>query len=303
MTAVPFTKLALASALLFTLAAPAAQAGAIRSVAEFQDATLARNDDGSTGLVSMGFSIDFYGLNTSSLYVNNNGNVTFDSALGTYTPFALSTTSRQILAPFFADWDTRPTGFGITEYGTGTVDGRSAFGVNWIDIGYFSMGTDKRNSAQLIIVDRSDIGTGDFDFEFNFDQIQWETGGASGGSGGLGGSSARVGWSNGAANTFELTGSAVNGAFLDTNLTSGLIYNSLNSNVDGRYLFQVRNGAVVDPNPNPAPEPATMALLGLGLLGSRRYASARNLSVARLPANGDLRVAVFLWHIISTDWS
>jgi hypothetical protein len=259
-----FALTAIAASLLIALPLSAAQAAAIRQAIDFTDFSLDRNDDGSTGLVAMGFNINFYGLSTSNLYVNNNGNVTFDDPLSTYTPFALSTTSRQILAPFFADWDTRPTNFGITQYGTGTVDGRNAFGVNWIDIGYYSFGTDKRNSAQLIITDRSDTGAGNFDFEFNFDQIQWEAGGASGGSGGLGGASARVGWSNGDTNTFELAGSAINGAFLDTG-PNALIANSLNSDVDGRYVWSVRNGTVCTDDCNNVPEPGSLALFGLGL--------------------------------------
>ena len=54
----------------------AAQAGAIRS--GFDGNTLARNDDGSTGLVGIGFDTNFFGTTYSQLYVNNNGNVTFD---------------------------------------------------------------------------------------------------------------------------------------------------------------------------------------------------------------------------------
>jgi len=261
---------ALGTVAMLVVAALPAQAAAIRNASEFTDFTLARNDDLSTGLVNIGFNVNFFGLNDNQLYVNNNGNVTFDSPLGTFTPFPLSTTNRQIIAPFFADVDTRNLASGVVQYGTGTVDGRSAFGVNWINVGYFPSRIDKLNSFQLIMTDRSDIAAGDFDFEFNYDSITWETGDASGGSNGLGGSSARVGWSNGAAATFELAGSAVNGALLNSGpfaLTRG----SLNSTVAGRYIFNVRNGTIVGTVPNPG----TLALAGLALAAAGLVARRR----------------------------
>lgn len=267
-------KLVLAMTLAATLlgAAGQANAGAIHDAALFTGNTLAANDDGSTGNVNIGFNINFFGNNYSSLYANNNGNVTFNAAMSTYTPFSIISTGVPMLAPFFGDVDTRGSGSGLMQYGQASLGGHNAFGVNWINVGYYSHGVDKKNSFQLIMTDRSDIGAGDFDFEFNFDQIQWETGGASGGSGGLGGSSARAGWSNGTSASYEIAGSAVNGAFLDTNAGSGLIHNSLNSNTLGQYDFQVRNGTVVIDHP--VPEPATLFLLGGGLLGmgaSRKF--------------------------------
>lgn len=245
-------------------------AAAIRS--GFDANTLPANDDGSTSSVGIGFDANFFGLTFNSLFVNNNGNVTFDAPLGTYTPFGLTSTSRQIIAPFFADVDTRGAGSGLVTYGTGTVDGRNAFGVNWLNAGYYAFGTDKLNSFQLLLVDRSDTGIGNFDIEFNYDQIQWETGSASGGTNGLGGSSARAGFSNGTGapgTSFELAGSAVNGAFLDGG-PNALISNSLNSNVAGRYLFAARSG-VIDPTPEPIPTPALLpGLIGMGVAALRK---------------------------------
>jgi hypothetical protein len=248
----------------------------------FNANTLPSNDDGSTGLVNIGFNVNFFGTTYSQLYVNNNGNVTFDSPLSTFTPFGLTTNPFPIIAPFFADVDTRDIG-GVTPdttYGTGTYNGHAAFGVNWLNVDYFvadATNHQNHNTFQLIMVDRSDISSGDFDFIFNYDQIQWETGQASGSDpSGCGGTSAHVGWTNGDAADFELAGSGVNGAFVDSGPchagpgANALIQHSLNSDILGQYVFNVRNG-IVEPPPS-APEPASILLIGTGLIGiGRRY--------------------------------
>jgi hypothetical protein len=209
----------------------------------FNSNALPANDDASSGAVPLGFTIDFFGQDYSSLFVNNNGNVTFDSPLGEFTPFDLTSTQHVIMAPFFADVDTRVGN--VVTYGTGMVGGDPAFVATWPGVGYFSEHTDKLNTLQLVLIDRSDTGAGNFDIEFNYGQIQWETGDASGGSGGLGGASARVGFSNGTGvigTFFELPGSGVNGAFVDNNLQTGLIHNSAGSQDPGQYIFNVRGG-------------------------------------------------------------
>ncbi len=127
-------------------------------------------------------------------------------------------------------------------YGPTTFGGRTAFCVNWVNVNYFGATTGERlNSFQLLLVDRSDVGSGDFDIYFNYDQIRWETGNFSGGTDGLGGNSARVGYSNGVDTSFELPGSAINGAFLDGS-PGALRSNSRNSLESGRYVFPVRSG-------------------------------------------------------------
>lgn len=268
---------AFGAAIILVATAASAHAAAVRS--GFDANTIAGNDDDSTGLVNIGFSVDFFGLVFDQLYVNNNGNVTFDDPLAAFTPFDLTSTGRQIIAPFFADVDTRGPGSDLVTYGTGMVDGRLAFGVNWVNVGYFATGEDKLNSFQLVLIDRSDTGAGNFDIEFNYDQIQWETGEASGGAFGLGGDSARVGFSNGSGapdTFFELAGSAVNGAFLDTGpLETALILNMLNSDVAGRYVFEARNGMIGVPPPSgEIPLPGAFALmataLGFGAASRRR---------------------------------
>jgi nidogen-like len=203
--------------------------------------TLPANDDGSTGQVDLPFAVNFYGTPYSSLYVNNNGNVTFDAPMGTYTPFDINESTPPMIAPFFADVDTRGGGSQVT-YGVTTYDGRQAFCVNWVDVGYYNTQSDKTNSFQLLLVDRSDVGPGSFDIVMNYDRVSWETGSASGGSGGFGGTSAGVGYSggDGKPNHFvQLVGSMQPGSFLDSNSTTGLVNNRYGSGISGRYVFTV----------------------------------------------------------------
>ena len=212
--------------------------------AGFDANVLSANDDGSTDLVPIGFPMDFFGASFSSVFVNNNGNLTFDSPLFEFTPFELSGTQRVIIAPYFADVDTR-TGNVVT-YGAGSVNARPAFAATWPGVGCFNENVSVLNFFQVVLIDRSDLAPGDFDVEFNYDSIEWETGEASGGDFDcLGGASSRVGFSNGTGDPgtfFELPGSGIPGAFLNSNTSTGLIHNSRESDRLGRYLFMVRSG-------------------------------------------------------------
>jgi hypothetical protein len=229
-----------------------AQAQALRSNAGFNSRFIPRNDDGSSGLEPLGFTINFFGKERSSAYVNNNGNITFDSALATFTPFGLAKTEREIIAPFFADVDTRNELSKVVTYGQDTVNGHAAFGVNWVQVGYYASHADKLNSFQLVLVDRRDTGAGNFDIEFNYQQIRWETGDASGGVNGFGGTPAVVGWSNGSSDAYELLGSMVSGAFLDGGpraLVRQTVSGSVNpaqsaAGTQGRLTFRARDGII-----------------------------------------------------------
>ncbi len=245
-----------------TALAGAAHAAAIHDANLFTN-VLAANDDLSTGLVNLGFTANINGTNFTQTYVNNNGNITFNNALSTFTPSAISTGAfGPIIAPFFADVDTRGAGSDPVRYGAATLNGRNVFGVNYINVGVFSA-QPIFNSFQMILTDRSDIAAGDFDIQFNYDNIVWEAGTASGApSGGLGGTSALVGYWTSPTSNATLPGSLVNGALINGG-PNALISNSLNSNIAGQYNFQVRNGQVV----GNVPEPASLALIGIGLAG------------------------------------
>src|SRR5437667_3927958 len=256
--------------------AHATSSGAI--VPGFNTSSFGPNDDGSYACTGSGagvpagcspstlnlpFSINFYGHTYGSLYLNNNGNLTFGQPFSEYTPVPLNSTAIPIIAPFFADVDTR-VGNTVT-FGNGTIDGHTAFGVNWPGVGCYSEITSVLNDFQVLLIDRSDVAAGDFDIEFNYGQIQWDAGQASGGNSSCtNGVAARAGFSDGSgssANTFEIAGSGTDGAFLDSNATTGLVHGSHNSSQLGRYVYQFRGG-----------QPATAATLPLivipGITGS-----------------------------------
>lgn len=231
-----------------------ASAGAV--VPGFDGTVFPRNDDGSVGPVALGFTVNYFGEPASTAFVNNNGNITLDGAFQSFTPFLLATTNppRRLIAPFFSDVDTRTFGDPVA-YGSGTFAGRQAFGVSWRNVYFFggraAAAALGRNTFQLILVQRNDVGAGDFDIVFNYDQIQWEAGTSSGGNAnGLGGSSARAGYTTGTGEPgtfFELPGGGVPGTFIDGG-TAPLIDGTFNSaGVLGRYTFAVRNGIVLPP--------------------------------------------------------
>jgi hypothetical protein len=195
----------------------------------------------------LGFSITYFGTSYSSVFVNNNGNVTFDAANAGFAPLALSGVKHDIVAPFYADVDTSAAG--TVTYGPITYLGNPAFCVNWTGVGYFLDHGDKVNTFQLLLVSRADVGAGDFDIVMNYGTIAWETGDGNGGTGGLGGTSASVGYSNGTAatpTTFTLPGSGTPGSFLDINPTTGLIHYS-NDGVPGQQVYPIRAGVPATP--------------------------------------------------------
>lgn len=254
-----------ATGIALAVASLVAQAGPV--VGGFTNGgTVARCDDCSTAPTTLGFTANYFGTSYASTYVSNNGYVTFGAGQGTFTPTGLTAayTGLPIIAAFFADVDTRPAAGGTVKYGTGTYAGANAFGVTWSSVGYFGSHIDKLNTFELILVDASaGNSAGDFDIYFNYDQIQWETGDASGGSAGFGGTSAAVGYARGtgAAGSYaQLTGSLVNGALLDTGANA--LTTHTNDGVTGQYKFSVRNGTVVS---NALPEPTSLALVGVAL--------------------------------------
>ena len=226
---------------------------AIITPAGYNTNAVVRGDDTSSLVVGLPFAMNWGGTPFSQIYLNMNGNCTFGNTFTTYTPgTALDALKQDIMAVFWADVDTSNALSGQMTYSDTVnpplVDGHKAFIVNWVNVGYYNTKADKLNSFQLVLVDRSDTGAGNFDFYFNYDKILWDVGDLSAGQ------RARVGWGRAKRAGFELPGSGSTGTstLLDSSpAATSLIQNSLNSaNQLGRYCWQVRGGQ----QPNSPPE-------------------------------------------------
>lgn len=226
---------------------------AVRAIAGFNTGNVGVGDDRSTiSAQSLGFAtpVNFFGNQYSGVFVNNNGNISFGARNSSFIDAGIEGIAARMIAPFYADVETH-TGSGTVRYGRASVDGRAAFGVNWVDVDYYTGGHANRNSFQLVLIDRSDLGAGNFDMEFNYDKILWESGmNQNGGNAdGLGGNTARVGFTSGtglAGEWIEMAGSGVAGSFLDSNLATGLAHGSFMSDVAGRYVYRFRDGTWAD---------------------------------------------------------
>jgi len=151
-------------------------------------------DDGSSSLISIPFNFCFYGTNENSFYINNNGNISFGTSYSTYSSDSFPNINFIMIAPFWADVDTRGTGGGAVYY---KVTSTYAI-IKWSYVGYYGSQTDKLNDFQLIISNGTDpIISGGNNVAFCYGDMQWTTGSASGGTAGFGGTPATVGSNRG----------------------------------------------------------------------------------------------------------
>jgi len=159
------------------------------------------NDDLSSALLDLGFSFEFYGNTYTQFYLNNNGNITFENPLSQFSPQGFPR-STPIIAPFWADVDTRPDGLGNAGgevwWSTGISERDNPYvQIDWIDVGHFRRtdpdNTDARNTFSLYIEDdpQGDIVV------FDYTALDWTTGDRTGAGDGFGGLGAQVGFDAG----------------------------------------------------------------------------------------------------------
>jgi hypothetical protein len=243
---------------LVLLAAGAHSAELVRGLGGdtgFGEGFLFRNDDESLEVdLSPVFptGLKYYGTVYNTVWLNNNGNLTFGHSLYSFTPSAITgNIGIPIIAAWYADVDTRadapsgdPTWDGYPRtngvyYDLDAV--RGAFTATWDYVGYYSRHLDKRCAFQIRLVR---VGSGqEFDIEFRYKRMEWTTGDASGGSGGLGGTVVRAGYSaSNGINYFELPQSGIQSSMLALNTTAG------NTGVMGIWTWEVRR-PVIDITP------------------------------------------------------
>jgi hypothetical protein len=232
------------------------------------DMRLQANDDSSSSPINLRVPFHFFGVPQQTLFVNNNGNITFNSSLFDFTPFAFPSVN-QIIAPYFADVDTtgppdvsgdslddvyfsertNQTDLGVIStivnkaFGAGFT-ATSAFVATWDHVGYFASHIDKLNTFQVVLT--TDGEQSFVIFHYLDNGMQWEAGDADGGVGGFSpiggtGTSATAGFDAGDNVNFStVTGSLMPGI-------SAILHNGSNISVPGQWVFQVDTSVISPP--------------------------------------------------------
>lgn len=212
------------------------------STSGFGQIALAKNDDGFSReftfdeFADLGFDsgVNFFGSTYNGFYINNNGNVTFGSGLSAFTPNPFPQTNTPMIAPFWGDVDTRCAACGNVYLGSPDAN---TMVVTWDSVGVYSNNATETNTFQLVIIDRSDVGAGDFDVEFRYEEINWTSGSASGGV------PAQAGYDAGDGVNFYTVPGSRTAAIADIDTANS------NTGTDGLWRFAIREGVLPGATP------------------------------------------------------
>jgi hypothetical protein len=133
------------------------------------------------------FQFCFYGTNYNQVWMNNNGNISFNNGISSFSSLAFPSVGNNMIAAFWAD-------FYLTNGGTmhATITPTAAI-FNWVNMGYFNNQNDKVNTCQIVITNGLDPLVIEGNTAIHFADMQWTTGSASSGIGGFMGIPATVG--------------------------------------------------------------------------------------------------------------
>ncbi|XP_071145017.1 uncharacterized protein [Mytilus edulis] len=188
---------------------------------DVNDTMLYPNDDGSSTVQNISTTFEFFSVHRKQLFVNTNGLLSFFQSIRKYTSEEFPKIGERIvLAPFWADIDTRRCGSTcsiwyresteLVDISKATSEIRYFFPVmkhfnaswtyiaTWINVPFFgasSLGMNKRNTFQAVLItdNKSTFVI------YNYNKIEWTTGTSSQGNAdtGLDGIPAQVGFNMG----------------------------------------------------------------------------------------------------------
>lgn len=196
------------------------------------------NDDASSIPINLPFSFNFYGTAYNTVYINNNGNISFNAPYSTFTANPFPDPSYNMIAPFWGDVDTRdfnvPAISNVVYFKTTPT----AMIVKWENVGYYDMHLEKLNTFQLIITNGTDtLLPAGLNVGFCYGDMNWTTGDASGGGFGYGGIPATVGVNKGngvdyfQVGRFDHIGSSFDGPYNGSDGIDWLDYQNILFNV------------------------------------------------------------------------
>jgi hypothetical protein len=216
--------------------------------AGFGSSYLEDNDDASSSEIDISRAfpggLRYFNGTYRSIYVNNNGNISFRGPIGQYTPSPFPIADQPMIAAWWADVDTN--GHGRPERNGVWWDVRPGqVVVTWHNVGYYSAHVDRLNSFQIVLRGGAQMDEGQFEVEFRYQRCEWTTGDASGGRNGRGGTPAQAGFD---------AGNRRDARVLPGSRTARVLQLCTTSNVGepGVWRFLITNGR---PNRSPRPDP------------------------------------------------
>ncbi|XP_059813041.1 alpha-tectorin [Hypanus sabinus] len=223
------------------------------------DSETPKVDDGGSPEIPLLITFPFFAVGQRSLHVNNNGVISFNVQVSQFTPEAFPLSDgRSFIAPFWADVHNGIKGNvyyresveqSILQRATKDIrknfKDQSSFSATWVFIAtwdkvtfYGGSSTTPMNTFQCVLItdERNSFAM------FNYADISWTTGTASGGDPltGVGGSAAQAGFNGGDLSHFFS---------LPTSRTSEMLSIEQTSNVNfpGRWIFKI-DGEEIDPS-------------------------------------------------------
>jgi len=201
-----------------------------------------RNDDGFSGPIPLGYTLNFFGTNYTSLFANNNGNVSFGAGISAFVPDGPTGANAPVISPWFGDVDTRGPASGVLHIRQ-DIANETIF--TWDNVGYYNSHDDKLNSFQLVLRGPGfAVPAGEGSIGFFYKSMPWEVTNTS--------QVAAVGFGNGAGVSEVLAGSTQSG---------------LNQVVANHHIWFDQNLTPITGTSTPEPGTYALMLTGLTALG------------------------------------